>query len=46
MGHYGVTDPSLWPEHRTQAMFDAWFEVTAYSLVEDIYQDEAIEYLS
>ena len=41
-----VTDPSVWPKDRTQAMFDAWFEVAAYSLVEDIYQDEAIEYLT
>ena len=40
-----VTDPALWPSGRMQSMFEKWFEVEAYSIVKDIYQDEAIEYI-
>ena len=41
-----VTDPELWPSGRTQKMFEHWFEIDTYSMVEDIYMDEAIEYVS
>ncbi len=41
-----VTDAALWPRDRTQAMFEQWFEVETYSLVDDVCGDEAIEYLT
>ena len=41
-----VTDPSLWPKNRTQGMFEEWFEIQTYGLVDDLYQDEAIEYVT
>ena len=37
------TDEDLWPRDRTQEMFEEWFEVETFSIVEDIYLDDAIE---
>ncbi len=41
-----VTDAGLWPSDRTQEMFEAWFEIETYSMIQDIYMDEAIDYLA
>ena len=38
-------DDRLWPTGRTLEVFQEWFELQMYSTVEDIYMDEAIEYL-
>lgn len=40
-----VTDEDLWPKNRTFAMFGEWFDVQTYSMIADIYLDEAIDYL-
>ena len=40
-----VTDQGLWPEGRTLEMFHEWFEVQTFDTVEDLYEDEAIDYL-
>ena len=40
-----VTDPELWPSGRTWKMFQRWFDYETYSMVEDVYMDEAIDYV-
>lgn len=40
-----VTDEQLWPKGRSLEMFRAWFDIESHALVEDVYMDEAIEYL-
>ena len=40
-----VTDETLWPEKRSLKMFREWFEIRTHSMVQDIYMDEAIEYV-
>ncbi len=34
----------MWPEGRTLAMFHEWFDLESSGMVEDIYEDETIEY--
>lgn len=41
MSNGNPTETGRWI--RTQEMFDAWFEVETYSMVQDVYMDEAIE---
>jgi hypothetical protein len=37
---YGwCTDESLWPKHRTFAMFKKWFRIETHSIVEDLSGD-------
>jgi hypothetical protein len=38
-----VTDEALWPQDRTRAMFDEWFEVQMCSVVQDLDSDEPLE---
>ena len=40
-----VTDEALWPNGRTRAMFDKWFEIQMCSLVQDLYFSEPLELL-
>ncbi len=40
-----VTDEGLWPKGQTLEMFHEWFEVQTYAAVEDLYLDEAINYV-
>ena len=41
-----VTDEELWPEGRSLEMFHEWFEVQTFAMVQDVYMDEAIDYVT
>ena len=38
-----VTDPVLWPTGRTRKMFEDWFEIETFAMVEDIHLEDSIE---
>jgi hypothetical protein len=38
-----VTDEAQWPQHRTRAMFEEWFEVRMCSVVGDLDSGEPLE---
>ncbi len=38
-----LTDPAMWPQDRTFAMFEEWFEVEACESVHDLVLDEPLE---
>ncbi len=40
-----VRDEALWPNDRTRAMFEKWFEIQMCSLVQDLYSGEPLELL-
>ena len=39
-----VTDEASWPKGRTFEMFSEWFDVQTYSMIVDVYLDEALDY--
>ena len=39
-----VTEPDLWPQNRTRKMFEEWFTIETYAIVEDFfYQDDEMD---
>ena len=38
-------DETLWSTKRTHEMFKSWFDIETHAMIEDIYEDEAIDYV-
>ena len=37
-----IVDETMWPQHRTLAMFREWFDVEIYTMVWDLAEDELL----